>query len=117
MNIYKGHTQLRNGELIIQLPAYFDALNHPDGREINLTPINGWSPLYLDGRIENNQFKIKTTKDGNINQEFSWIIYAVRNDKYAIDNPMIVEEEKGINNGFKKGELLYSKSKKEIDNK
>jgi hypothetical protein len=108
MNIYKGRARLNNGEAVISLPSYFDALNHPEGREISLTPVNGWSPLYLEGEIKNNQFVVKTTKDGNPDQEFSWVVYAVRNDAYAKDHPIVVEEEKGVNNGFKKGELLYS---------
>jgi hypothetical protein len=108
MNLYKGRAKLENGKAEIKLPDYFDALNHPDGREINLTPVNGWSPLFLEGEIKNNQFVIKTTKEGNPEQEFSWIIYAVRNDEYARNHPIIVEEEKGINNRFKKGEYLNS---------
>ncbi|MBN2519354.1 MAG: hypothetical protein JXB17_02520 [Bacteroidales bacterium] len=107
INIYKGRTKLENGIITIPLPAYFDSLNHPVGREITLTPVNGWSPLYLEGEINNNQFTIKTTDQGNPNQEFSWVIYAVRNDKFARENPIIVEQEKGEGNRFKKGELLY----------
>ncbi|NQU84153.1 MAG: hypothetical protein HQ541_00160, partial [Mariniphaga sp.] len=76
-NIYKGRGKLRDGIAIIALPDYFEALNHPDKREINLTCVNGWSPLYLDGNIENNQFIIKTTAEGKAEQEFSWVIYAV----------------------------------------
>ena len=109
INIYKGRAKLEKGEINIQLPDYFDALNHQEGREIFLTSVNGWSPLFLSGKIINNQFIVKTTKDGNPNQEFSWVIYAVRNDKYAKENPLIVEQEKGMQNGFKKGELLYNK--------
>jgi len=109
-NIYKGRAKLQNGKLIIDLPDYFDALNHPENREINLTSINGWSPLYLDGKITNNQFVVKTTEQGNQNQEFSWVVYAVRNDQWAKDNPLMVEEEKGVNNRFEKGELIYNKN-------
>ena len=107
MNIYKGRGKLENGEVVIELPEYFDALNHPEGREINLTCVNGWTPLYLEGKIKNNKFTIKTTNEGNKSQEFSWIIYAVRNDKCAQEYPIIVEQEKGLNNSFKKGEYLH----------
>ncbi|MBD3287773.1 hypothetical protein GF337_03125 [candidate division KSB1 bacterium] len=110
INIYKGRATLENGRIEIQLPDYFDALNHPEGREINLTPINGWSPLFLEGEINNNHFIVKTTKEGNPEQEFSWIIYGVRNDEYARNNPIIVEEEKGVNNRYKRGEYLNSNS-------
>ena len=107
INMYKGRENLIGGVAVIQLPHYFDALNSPEGREVNLTPVNGWAPLYLDGKIAHNQFTVRTTKEGNQSQEFSWLIYGVRNDKYAIDHPLVVEEEKGVNNNhFKKGELV-----------
>ncbi|MCD4745185.1 MAG: hypothetical protein K8R58_02675 [Bacteroidales bacterium] len=112
INIYKGRIKLIDGVVIIKLPDYFDALNHPEHREINLTPVNGWSPLYLDGEIANNKFVVKTTEQGNPNQEFSWVIYAVRNDQYAQDNPLVVEEEKGVGNRFEKGVLIYDGMKK-----
>ncbi len=110
INIYKGRGKLKNGVAVVTLPNYFDVLNHPDGREINLTCINGWSPLYLEGKIQNNQFVIKTTDQGNTDQEFSWVIYGVRNDKWSQDHPLIVEEEKGKLNKFEKGRLIYSNS-------
>jgi len=111
MNIYKGRAKLKDGIVIIKLPAYFDALNHQEQCEINLTPVNGWSPLYLDGEIANNQFVVKTTEQGDLTQEFSWVIYAVRNDKWAQDHPLVVEDEKGKNNRFEKGKLIYSSDK------
>jgi len=105
-NIYKGRATLVNGEAVIELPDYFDALNHPEGREITLTSINGWSPLYMDGKIENNRCTVKTTEQGSLDQEFSWVIYGVRNDTYAREHPIIVEQEKGAEGLLKKGEYL-----------
>lgn len=105
--IYKGRAKLKNGEVTVHLPEYFDALNHPEGREINLTCVNGWSSLYLEGRIENNQFTVKTTSEGNPEQEFSWIIYGVRNDAFARKNPITVQQVKGEGNNFTKGEYIY----------
>jgi hypothetical protein len=113
--VYKGRVCLQNGQAIIKLPSYFEALNHPENREINLTCVNGWSPLYLEGEIANNQFIVKTTEQGNQEQEFSWVVYAVRNDKWAQDHPMVVEEEKGVKNRFEKGELIYDKYNNELE--
>lgn len=110
VTVYKGRAKLRNGIAVIELPSYFDALNKTDNREINLTCINGWSPLYLDGEIAKNQFTIKTTDQGEPNQEFSWVIYGVRNDQWAKDHPLVLEQEKGVNNRFVRGELIYKKS-------
>jgi hypothetical protein len=102
MNIYTGRSKLVGGKAVVDLPDYFEALNHPDDREITITCVNGWSPLFLDGKVENNQFVVQTTKDGNKSQEFSWTITAVRNDVFARENPIIVEEEKE-----NKGTYLY----------
>jgi len=107
MNVYKGRARLVDGMTVINLPNYFDVLNHPEGREIILTPINGWSPLYLDGDITENYFVVRTTPEGNPSQEFSWVVLAVRNDPYARNNRIIVEEEKGIGNNFVKGECIH----------
>ena len=104
--IYKGRSKLVDGEAAIKLPGYFDALNHPQGREISLTCIGGWSPLYLETEISGNSFIIKTTPEGNPGQEFSWVVYGVRNDAFIQKNPIIVEEEKGAGNRFNKGEYL-----------
>jgi len=107
IDLYKGRGQLVNGSAVIYLPDYFDALNKLEGREINLTPINGWSPLYLDGEISSNSFVVRTTPDGNQYQEFSWVIMADRGDPYTVNNPIVVEEEKGVNNAFEKGECIH----------
>jgi hypothetical protein len=105
--IYKGRARLENGQAVIQLPDYFDDLAHPKGREINLTCIDNWSPLYLDGEISENSFTIKTTARGHLQQKFSWVVYAVRNDAFIQKNPIIIEEEKGAGNEFTKGEYIY----------
>ena len=105
--MYVGRANLIEGQITVMLPEYFDALNHPEGREINLTCVNGWSPLYLDERIENNQFIVKTTPEGNPEQEFSWTIYGVRNDAFAKKNPIIVEQNKGENNEFTEGVYIH----------
>lgn len=107
MNIYKGRAWLTGGVAVIELPDYFDALNKAEGREIYLTPINGWSPLYMDGDIIGNYVIVMTTPEGNPNQEFSWVVLGVRKDPYAQNNPIVVEEEKGANNDFPKGECIH----------
>lgn len=107
MNVYKGRAQLVSGATVIELPEYFDLLSHPDGREVILTPVNGWSPLFMDGDVAGNQFTVMTTPDGNPGQEFSWVALAVRNDPYAQNNPIIVEEIKGDGNNFTPGECIH----------
>ncbi|MFH1889776.1 MAG: hypothetical protein ABIJ58_02785 [Nanoarchaeota archaeon] len=54
--------------------------------------------------IENNQFTIKTDKP---NIKVSWQVTGVRQDAFALEHPMIVEQEKGINNDYVKGRSVY----------
>ena len=110
MNIYKGRAKLVGGKAVVELPDYFDALNAPDAREINLTCVGAWSPLYLEGEIADNKFVVRTKQGGKQNQEFSWVIYAVRNDPFAQQNPVIVEQEKGLGNSYTKGEYIHSEA-------
>ncbi len=65
---------------IIQLPDYFESLTRKEGRTVQLTAKNGWSPLYVDGNVEDGKFIVKTTEYGNGEQEFFWEVKAVRAD-------------------------------------
>ncbi len=101
-NIYDGVTVLnKEGEALVELPAYFEALNR-DFR-YQLTPIGMQMVLYIKEEIKNNKFKIAGGKPG---MKVSWQVTGVRKDAYALKHPIIVEEEKGKNNPFKKGEYL-----------
>lgn len=95
MNAYKGHGRLRNRAAVIELPSYFDALNAPVGREVVLTCIDGWSPLYVDGPIRDNRFTVRGAQGARQDQEFSWVLLAVRDDPYVRAHPLVVEEDKG----------------------
>lgn len=107
MNIYKGRAKLKDGTAEVNLPRYFSALNDVSDSEVYLTCVNGWSPLYFIGKFEENKFIVKTTSQGNPEQEFSWAVYTVRKDAYARKHPIIVEEVKGEGNSYKKGEYIH----------
>jgi hypothetical protein len=104
--IYKGRANLEGGAVTVELPSYFEALVHPDGREIVLTCVGGYSPLYLDGNIAGGRFTVRTGEGGSQNQEFSWVVYGTRNDAWAQQNPVVVEEDKTADGEFKVGEYL-----------
>lgn len=57
--IYDGESSLVNGSATIDLPSYFEAIAMVEGRRITLTCVDGWSPLYLDGKIANGKFTVK----------------------------------------------------------
>ena len=101
MLVYKGRAELNGGEALVELPDYFDALNRDDSIEYNLTPINSLCKLGVKEEMNGNQFKVFGDEDC----EFSWIVYSVRDDAYARNNPLVVEEDKEV-----AGECFYSEA-------
>jgi hypothetical protein len=103
MNIYNDVVVLdENGEATIILPEYFEALNK-DFR-YQLTCIGGYAPVYIAEEISNNQFKIA---GGKSNMKVSWEVTGIRQDPYAIENPISVEEYKSDN---ERGKYLHPKA-------
>jgi hypothetical protein len=90
-NIYDGVVTLdANGEAIVKLPQYFEALNK-DFRYL-LTAIGAPGPgLYVAEKISDNQFKIAGGVPG---MEVSWQVTGIRQDAYAKKNRIKVEVEK-----------------------
>lgn len=90
MNIYNGNVVTdANGEAIVKLPEYFQALNK-DYR-YQLTPIGQFAQCIVLKEIENNQFVIKTDKP---NVKVSWQVTGVRQDPFANMYRIIPEVEK-----------------------
>jgi len=103
-NIYDGITALdKNGEAIVKLPDYFEALNKDFRYQLTAIGLPA-SNLYIKSKILDGYFVIG---GGNPGQEVSWQVTGIRQDAYAIKNPIIVEEEKGKGNDYQKGEYLY----------
>jgi hypothetical protein len=107
MNVYNGNIILdNNGKAIVILPDYFETLNKDF--KYQLTCIGEYAPVYIAKKISNNSFEIA---GGQAGMEISWEITGVRQDPYAIANPIIVEEEKENNEkGLYLNPELYNKS-------
>jgi hypothetical protein len=88
LNIYKGRASVKNGKAKVQLPEYFEALNREI--EYHLTPIGTLAQVSVLKEVKNNVFEIIASVDC----EVSWVVYGVRQDKFAEENPIIIEEEK-----------------------
>lgn len=74
---YRGQAQLINGEAIVELPDYFEALTRKEGRTAQLTP-KGTEPYLLSAsEVSEAKFKVHGTK---MNGEFYWEVKAVRAD-------------------------------------
>jgi len=81
-NMYDGVVTLDSkGEAWVQLPAWFEALNH--NFRYQLTCVGGFAPVYIAEKISNNRFKIA---GGKSSMEISWQITGIRQDAYAKAN-------------------------------
>ena len=90
MNIYNGNvTTDANGDALIELPKYFEALNR-DFR-YQLTAVGAFAETMVSAKIKDNHFRIKTNLP---NVEVSWQVTGIRHDRYANENRIAVEEDK-----------------------
>ncbi|MGH7281316.1 MAG: hypothetical protein ACRELY_07330, partial [Polyangiaceae bacterium] len=90
-NIYDGHAAAdANGECIVEMPDYFDALNS-DFR-YQLTPVGGAAPdLHVKSELVGGRFVIGGAKPM---QKICWQVTGTRKDVWAIANRIPVEREK-----------------------
>lgn len=102
-NIYDGIAVLdKKGEAVVILPDYFEALNI--NFRYQLTSVGTYAPVYIKEEIRENKFIIA----GGVSYlKVSWMVTGVRKDAYALSNPIIVEEEKGLNNNYRKGQYIH----------
>ncbi|WP_368496871.1 hypothetical protein [Herbiconiux sp. A18JL235] len=90
MNIYNGNvTTDAKGLATVTLPAYFEALNR-DFR-YQLTVIGTFAQAIVSRKVAKGSFDIATDKPGI---EVSWQITGIRQDTYATEHPIVVEEQK-----------------------
>ncbi len=92
MNVYNGNVTLdKNGEAMIELPNWFEALNK-DFR-YQLTCIGGFAQVYIAEEVSNNRFKIA---GGIAGLKVSWQVTGIRKDAYAEKHRIPVEQEKSL---------------------
>ncbi len=103
-NLYDGIAELDdNGEAIVELPTYFDALN-TDVR-YQFFPVSEAMPnLHIKTEEKNNRFTIAGGVSGG---RVSWQVTGNRHDPYILANPVVNEVEKGPSALLKKGECLF----------
>jgi hypothetical protein len=90
LNTYSGNvTTDAGGFATVQLPGYVEALN-TDFR-YQLTVVGQFAQAIVSSKIQNGQFVIQTDKP---NVEVSWQVTGVRQDAYALANPLAVEQDK-----------------------
>lgn len=105
LNVYDGIAAFnQEGEVVIALPSYFEALHRDDVRY----QVKGFSApaptIFVKTEVSDNQF---TVAGGTPGETFSWQVTAVRNDLFIQDNPIINEVYKRDNEFAVEGEFLY----------
>jgi hypothetical protein len=89
-NIYDGVVTLdESGRAAVIMPDYFDALNR-DFR-YQLTCVGRYAPVYIEQELADRRFIIA---GGTPGLKVSWQVTGVRQDPFALANPVRVEEEK-----------------------
>lgn len=103
-NLYDGIATLdAKGEAVVQLPAYFQALNQDFRYE--LKPLGQPQPnLYIKEEVKNNQF---TIGGGVAGGKVSWQVTGIRHDPYILANPVKIEVDKGPGQLVDKGQYLF----------
>lgn len=101
MNVYNGNVTLDgSGEAAVTLPEWFDALN-TDYR-YQLTAVGAPGPnLHISQEIAGNAFRIA---GGSPGMKVSWQVTGVRNDAWARENRIPVEQFK---EGVEQGTYLH----------
>lgn len=80
---YVGSAQLKNGQAVITLPGYFEALTRDEGRQIRLSPVDGFDVLkikFQSGKSISNGRFIVISNNPKSNQSFDWEVTAIRGD-------------------------------------
>jgi hypothetical protein len=90
MNIYNGNiTTDSSGIAVIELPEWFEALNR-DFR-YQLTVVGQFAQAIVAEKVKGNRFTIQTSAPG---VEVSWQVTGIRQDAWANDNRIKIEEMK-----------------------
>lgn len=90
LNIYNGNVVLdADGKAVITMPAWFKPLNKDF--KYQLTCIGGYAPVYINKECDGETFSIAGGVEG---LKVSWQITGVRQDKFALANPIQVEVDK-----------------------
>ncbi|MCW5934150.1 MAG: hypothetical protein KIT45_07605 [Fimbriimonadia bacterium] len=90
MNVYNGNTITgKDGFAVVELPEWFETLNR-DFR-YQLTVIGEFAQAIIAQKIQGNRFVIRTDKP---NIEVSWQVTGIRQDPYANQYRIPVEENK-----------------------
>ena len=103
LNIYSGNAVTdSNGYATVQLPGYFQVANKDVRYQLTvIDDSDDFVQAKVVKEIENNQFVLRTSKPA---VKVSWQVTGVRNDKWAQNHAIIVEQDKPASD---KGKYLH----------
>jgi len=91
LNFYTGNVRLdANGEAIVQLPDWFEAINRDFRYSLTSVGAPG-AGLYVAEEVSQSQFKIAGGRPG---AKISWQVTGIRSDAAMRGHPFKVEEDK-----------------------
>ncbi len=84
---YRGEARLTNGQAVVELPEYFEALTRPEGRTVLLTNLDGFDRIAVKrqsgSQVRDGRFVVISDHSAST-QAFSWEVKAVRVDIPAL---------------------------------
>lgn len=90
LNVYVGTVVTDDdGQASIELPDYFEALNRD--HRVQLTPVGALARVAVSSPLKDHRIAIIADEPG---LEIAWQVTGVRQDPWANQNPLIVEERK-----------------------
>lgn len=72
---YRGSAVTASGEAVIRLPSSFTEVTESAGLTVQLTPVGGWSRLYV---VEKSPERLVVRSAGDPDQEFDFLIQGMR---------------------------------------
>jgi hypothetical protein len=82
---FTGQAALVDGRAVITLPGHFESCTAPNQRWIQLTCLDGWSPLFASSDVSDGKFRVSTTATGSKTQKFYWEVKGVALRKPTCD--------------------------------
>ena len=80
----RGHARLRHGEAAIELPETLARQVRARHAAVHLTPVGGWSPLYVADAPHPETVIVRTTTGGDPAQAFFWEVKTVDAEAPAV---------------------------------
>ncbi|MEK7650759.1 MAG: hypothetical protein AAB364_02725 [Patescibacteria group bacterium] len=85
---YRGTAELKNGQVTISLPDYFEALTSKQDRTVQLTNLDGGDVIFVKSQngaqVKNGKFIVQSSNK-NSQQKFNWEVKAIRDDIPALE--------------------------------